>query len=72
MNWCTNTYEQFGTLLLIFLAFLVCTYIASCPYYNIKIKSSPHFGTLQYSHLVLGSIVKHHGPSGPLDPGLRQ
>ena len=32
----------------------------------------PHFGTLQYSHLTLGLVVKHHGPSGPLDPGLRQ
>ena len=33
---------------------------------------SPHCDTLQYSHLLLGSVVKHHGPSGPLDPGLRQ
>ena len=35
-------------------------------------KNLPHFGTSQYSHLVLGSVVKHHGPLGPLDPGLRQ
>ena len=37
-----------------------------------KTKFLPHFGTSQYSHLVIGSVVKHHGPSRPLDPGLRQ